>query len=1002
MYLKESSHEIIFATRKTATKNCKGMMLYEDEEEGDGLIGMYYDNESWIGRYIERKDPEINFDWSGISPKKDINPNNFSIVWKGFIYIPYSDSYIFTIEADDGVELIVNRELIISYKINNSLDKSTAKKIGNVNSINKNKVSSHKIRLNSPSKISISLKYYHTIHNDISEDQQSFVKLYWSSEELAENILPNKYLFSTNDPPPLKITGFNSEDAILRKLNDNEFAFKDSDKYIIQDIPSQFLNMVTLKYNKRYKKDKLDFYINTPSLVYIGIISHYPYPLPDDFEITGFEISLLYIPEKPGPISSKKIIAKNSASIKIYKKSFSAGKVIVKLDSKQGLNKYGIPMLVFLGFDPRSNVPILCSGKEINLTNSNSPFFNYCKASSEKDNRKCENAFNEKMRDEEGGMWSSNNEGEGAWIEVHLNGLFEFAKFYYKDKKNPAERNKQIELLFSNGKQQTFNLKNSDELINFNLDYVRASSVKITIKSVYGSINNGGAFKFLGYVCASSNDMLNSSKKYKLPDITEFEELKGKIESLNLEINPLFQQEEKKIITLECKDSLSNSNLFDDYSIKEGQKFLIKCFENCDSAEMDIFGGPLYSKDSVICKAAYHSEKLSAQAGLVVMEIKKGMKNYISTKNNKRKITSKSKAFSPLSISFEIHEIEDPIIIKKGSKIDYLENGIWKKGSIDSYSLNKNEKFLKLITEGENSISTEVKYPNKNVAPCGYRTKNHDCRGSVKNYISDLPIKIRFTPANFPNGGDFLPDNGEIYGLNRKSYGWSRLMIDSIITSDNANKPEMETYVIWPPSKSSEFCTRPRPDIICEPVTYAIWVGKGKYRVKLYIGDVKNDVKADFTINGKAILKNEKILKNELKIFTAEIDSLNDFILITSECRKNCYDSQSKLNAIEIELINNDNIEKNEDRKEKKLDCGEAYIGGRCEIGPDVLHCLFEDKFSKTAGYCSIENSIVKIPDEYKCKDQKNKYKCVKINYRSIDECKIFCPRKCKDSNCLY
>ena len=34
---------------------CNGMLLYEEESSGDGLIGEYYDNESWLGSYKIRK-----------------------------------------------------------------------------------------------------------------------------------------------------------------------------------------------------------------------------------------------------------------------------------------------------------------------------------------------------------------------------------------------------------------------------------------------------------------------------------------------------------------------------------------------------------------------------------------------------------------------------------------------------------------------------------------------------------------------------------------------------------------------------------------------------------------------------------------------------------------------------------------------------------------------------------------------------------------------------------
>jgi hypothetical protein len=503
----------------------------------------------------------------------------------------------------------------------------------------------------------------------------------------------------------------------------------------------------------------------------------------------------------------------------------------------------------------------------------------------------------------------------------------------------------------------------------------------------------------MGFVCQKEG---KTDKKYKLPILSEFMKLEKEMEKKNIEIQPLFDTKKVKKLTLSCRESLSNSNQFDNYELQEGEKILIKCYETCASLNMKIYGGPLYSKDTPICKAAFHSGKLPLNAGLVVMNIKKGIRNYLSVKNENRNIQSFSKAYSPLSIIFEEYIEDDPIVIKKGSKVEFYNEGLWKKAFIESFSTTKNGQFLKLKLDGENSISTEVKYPNPNIAPCGSHSKNRVCKGSIKNYISDRPIKIRFSPPNFPNGGDFIPDIGEVYGINGKSYGWSRTMKDSIFTYEGGNKPELQTLVVWPPSPTSKFCNRPNPQTICEPVTYAIWVGKGKFKVNLFIGDIKHDIKADFTINGKVILKNEKIIKGELRIFVTEIDSLNEFILITSECIEDCNNAQSKLNAIEIELITDIKKENKAKNNEKKLDCGEAYTGGRCEIGTDVTHCLFDDKFSKSASFCSGENALMKIPDDYKCKTQKMKYKCVKIKYTNEDECKNYCPKKCQEMKCLY
>ena len=143
--------------RKTNTeKDCNGMLTYEDEEKGDGLIGKYFDNESWLGSYIERKDSEINFDWTGSSPMKGINLNNFSIRWEGFIYIPSSSLYSFAIECDDGVSLEINGQTIIYHNMNSAIDnKSIYSKESETDIIktnNKFKSISKEIKLNGGTK----------------------------------------------------------------------------------------------------------------------------------------------------------------------------------------------------------------------------------------------------------------------------------------------------------------------------------------------------------------------------------------------------------------------------------------------------------------------------------------------------------------------------------------------------------------------------------------------------------------------------------------------------------------------------------------------------------------------------------------------------------------------------------------------------------------------------------------------------------------------------------
>ena len=241
----------------------------------------------------------------------------------------------------------------------------------------------------------IILLYYHSVHDDLVEDGQSFIKLTWNSDEFDEYILPKKYLYRSNSFPPLKVTGFSNEDAFLRKLDENDPAFKNSDRYILQDIPEEFIGSSVLKYNTRVFKDQLTFHINTPAVVYIGYLAHYPNPLPLEFENTGLTMSLLQI-DKNANKNAKKLIAKKSGLLYIYKKKYSMGSVKVPLN-KIGLNVKGIPLVLFFGFDSTSISPVACSGDETNISLSSSSHFKDCVASSEKQNYKCESAFNGKL-----------------------------------------------------------------------------------------------------------------------------------------------------------------------------------------------------------------------------------------------------------------------------------------------------------------------------------------------------------------------------------------------------------------------------------------------------------------------------------------------------------------------------------------------------------------------------------------------------------------------------
>ena len=170
-------------------------------------------------------------------------------------------------------------------------------------------------------------------------------------------------------------------------------------------------------------------------------------------------------------------------------------------------------------------------------------------------------------------------------------------------------------------------------------------------------------------------------------------------------------------------------------------------------SEIPVYGDGLYTKDSGICKSAFHSKKIPATGGLVTMVIKKGSTNYKGSDSNG--VKSEGKYKSPMSVSFEMYEEEDVIIVKPGTKIDLkLDTPAgekWFPAIILTVLDIPNGRFLKMNLDGENSKTIELPYPNKDkIHPCREHVKNdRDCKGSLKRLKTKLPVLIRFVPYGY-------------------------------------------------------------------------------------------------------------------------------------------------------------------------------------------------------------------------------------------------------------
>ena len=819
------------------------------------------------------------------------------------------------------------------------------------------------------------------------------MKLTWATDEWEEQVIPRKYLYTTNGYPPLKITEFPPQEAVVRRLIENDLAFKNSRTYILQDIPKEYLGAPMLKWNTRIKSGVATFHINAPNVVYIAYLAHYPNPLPNDYENTQQSMSLIQIEEKANK-NQKKFIARKSGMLRIFKKTYPEGNIRIPFKNN-GLNIKGVPVVMWFGYDSNSGGPVTCGGNELNISNTNGPYYHSCRASSEYLGSNCNNGFNERMADRFGEMWYSRGEGIGAWVEVTFKNLFQITQIEYKDRKNSLERNSRIELKFDDGSKQSFDLRNTDDLNIIKINPIKSSSVRITITGVFGTINNGGAFKIIGVKCSN----IEAKVEGLTPAQAALVEKTGVKDTSSLAA--IFKNEGKEMIKLKCKDSVSNAKKFKNMKMNFGVKVLIYCSDTCANTDFTVYGDLFYAKDSAICKSAFHSQKLSAEGGKVWLIFQNGRSGFRSQMRNG--IRSEGKSRSDITITFEGYVTQEEIILEAGSKVDLVNpmGSGWVAAVIMQVQhIDVTSKILKLNIEGVNGDLITVNYPDKSkIDACGEYVKDRDCKTSRRNLNKSKPIKFRFMPNDYNEEGDFIPDNGKKYGETGKAFGWSRDMSSQMRQYNEASKQELHSLVEFLPSPKSKLCTAPGAN--CENVNWSVKVGLGLFFVRLYVGDPINKTKVDLMVNDKFLAKDKSIEQDDLQVFEGVIESKNDFIVVSSKCENNCDDGVSKLNAIEIMPYEEKPKMKETQSAEVALSCGHAFKGGRCEKGPDVLHCLFDDPSVEVAGNCTGNHVIMMVPSTYQCKDQIGKYKCLQKIYGNEEDCKKFCVNNCQKTQCI-
>lgn len=989
------------------SKDCQGLLNYEEESEGTGLLGKYFDNPTFSGSYKKRIDGTINLEMTGSSPIDGVNQYNYSIQWDGFVKAPYRSKFYFGIETEGGAEVHLSGKKIVSHRMytaaketkdrGSNILKDTIQKQKDPSNNNYNRKVSEGINLSAGDKYIIRIKYYHSVHDFMDEDIRTYVKLFWYTDEMDEEIIDKKFLYSEDNVPSFKLSGINPEIGVVRKLEENDLAFKDSKTFIIQDIPTEYRGNPSLKLASSFKMNKLEFTTNIPINVYIAKIDFYERPFPDDFENMNQFMSLLEINEpddKDKP--NLQFNAVSSSLLRIYKKKYQIGRIKIPI-TKSGLGAKGVPIIVFFGVDSSNTKPMACGGSELWISQPSSSHFDNCEVSSKFNNSwGCESGLRGTMQDKAGTMWATNNEGIGAFLKVSFKSLYEVTRIQYKDRATPGERNSKLEFEFSSGDTFTYDHVLSDEEVSIVFDVpFRAYWVKVTIKGVYGTINNGGSFKIFGTQCKAQTDAEETKKE--------------------VAIKPLFDLSTNKIFNLGCLESVSNSKKLFNVNKSVGKCVQVNCFNSCfDSLLASVYGTEQYSQDSAICKSAVHAGVLSTTGGKVDLCFGDRSSNLKAVKKNG--IQSKFKKFTELTIKFKPVKIEEKIPNKVGTKFDLLSiDKKWQSAVVTEIIRVPiiGTQLAKYRIDGKEGILNLPAVPLKNnplVAPCGIKVKNRDCNGSKSNEVKK--INIRFGPKTMKNNGEnYLLDDGSVFGSNGIPYGWSREMKENM----KYFKPKVElgwedfksivdSYVEFPPSKKSKFCSS--SIVVCDKATYSIRTGEGKFMVRIFIQIQNSKSLVDFKVNGKIFAKSKIIEKGKRVILEGVVDSIDELVEIDPECEDNCFYSVSRMNMIQIYPFSEQKDKAQDSMPIEEGDvCSNKYKKGKdCESGSsDVLHCVFQGKNTEGASKCTGAFIKTKFPDLYeKCPEVSGMDLCVRRKYETQSECTEYCPGSCsKAGNCL-
>jgi hypothetical protein len=156
---------------------------------GDGLLAQYFNNNNLSGSPVfTQVEENVNNFWFNCSPDPTVHNDNFSARYTGFLYVPYSEPYTFSVRVSDGARLWVNGNQVL-----NPWAPATDPSANFDATVIPN--------LTANTSVPITLEFY-------DNTGEATIQLRWSSPTLyvmngnQQAIVPRAYLFSSTNPSP--------------------------------------------------------------------------------------------------------------------------------------------------------------------------------------------------------------------------------------------------------------------------------------------------------------------------------------------------------------------------------------------------------------------------------------------------------------------------------------------------------------------------------------------------------------------------------------------------------------------------------------------------------------------------------------------------------------------------------------------------------------------------------------------------------------------------------